>query len=158
MSPEGVTFNMLFVCLFTLYWVSHCVVPAMTCTTNKRIIVIPWAVKAVTVGKAPPHSLQPATQEWAGCLQWSQLLESLGTFLCYMSMGKLMFMHMRPNVHVCEFSNVCMRQWLLKNRTTHKLRTPSPIMYEALSGWGSGKVFWTSFSNYKKTRRGRPHW
>ena len=45
---------MLFVCLFTLYWVSPCVVLTMTCTTNKRIIVIPWAVKAVTVGKAPP--------------------------------------------------------------------------------------------------------
>ena len=39
--------------------------------TNKHIIVIPWAVKAVTVGKAPPLSLQPTTQEWAGCLQWS---------------------------------------------------------------------------------------
>ena len=44
---------MLFLCLFTLYWVAPCVVPTITCTTNKRIIVIPWAVKAVTIGKAP---------------------------------------------------------------------------------------------------------
>ena len=27
--------------------------------TNKRIIVIPWAVKAVTVGKAPPFPYSP---------------------------------------------------------------------------------------------------
>ena len=32
---------------------SLCVVLTMTWTTNKLIIVIPWAVKAVTVGKAP---------------------------------------------------------------------------------------------------------
>ena len=29
----------------------------MTCTTNKHIIIIPGAVKAVTVGKAPPPFL-----------------------------------------------------------------------------------------------------
>ena len=51
--------NILFVCLFTLYWVSPCFVPNVTCTTNKRIIVIPWAVKAVTVGKAPPFPYSP---------------------------------------------------------------------------------------------------
>ena len=45
---------MTFVCLFTLYWVSPCLVLTMTCTTNKRIIVIPWTVKAVTASKAPP--------------------------------------------------------------------------------------------------------
>ena len=59
LCPEGVWFNMLFVRLFTLYWVSPCVVLTMTCTTNKRIIVIPWAVKAVTVGKAPPFPYSP---------------------------------------------------------------------------------------------------
>ena len=44
-----------FVCLF-IYTVfsSPCVVPTVTCTTNKCIIVIPWAVKAVTIGMAPP--------------------------------------------------------------------------------------------------------
>ena len=51
MSPEGV-------CLF-IYTVlsSPCVVPTLTWTRNKCIFVIPWAVKAVTVGKAPPPFL-----------------------------------------------------------------------------------------------------
>ena len=38
---------------------SQCVVPTVTCTTNKCIIVIPWTVKAVTVGKAPPFPYSP---------------------------------------------------------------------------------------------------
>ena len=38
----------------TLYCVTHGVVLIMTCTANKRNIVIPWAVEDVTVGKAPP--------------------------------------------------------------------------------------------------------
>ena len=54
---------------------SPCVVLTVTCTTNKCIIVISWAVKAVTVGRAPPLSLQPTTQEWAVCLQWAILLK-----------------------------------------------------------------------------------
>ena len=83
MCPEGVTFNILFVCLFKLYSVSPCVVPTMTCTTNKHIIVIPWAVKDVTVGKAPPLSLQPTTHEWAGCLQWGMLPTGLLCLVFY---------------------------------------------------------------------------
>ena len=37
--------------------------------------------KAVTVGKAPPLSLQPTTQEWAGCLQciWGNFMNTLDT-------------------------------------------------------------------------------
>ena len=38
---------------------SPCVVLRMTSTTNKRMIVIPRAVKAVTVGKAPPFPYSP---------------------------------------------------------------------------------------------------
>ena len=44
---------------------------ALNKQTNKRVILIPRAVKAVTLSKAP-LSLQPTTQEWAGCIHWPQ--------------------------------------------------------------------------------------
>ena len=99
---------MFFVCLFTLYLVPPCVEPTRTCTINKQIIVIPLAVKPVTVGKAPlswrlqhwfnsysnfdesvlawrlfPFCITFRTRitlhEWAGCLQWQWLLTELAS-------------------------------------------------------------------------------
>ena len=46
-------------------------------TTNKHIIVIPRAVKAVTVAKTPPFPYSPlhTTQEWAGFLDRDMTVE-----------------------------------------------------------------------------------
>ena len=91
---------MLFVCLFTLYWVSLCVVLTMTCTTNKRIIVIPWAVKDVTVGKAPPFPYSPLHRSgldvYNDCASFCILLNTYALWCLYLNL----YMHLQLHLKV----------------------------------------------------------